>query len=262
MLSPDTLRRIEMSTVWRRHRIEVLCVAEGRVVVKGKRPPRSAARFWLMSSLARVVRHPLLRPVPAPGGAAAQATEVRRLQALARSGVPVPAVLHQAPDFIVLSHVDGVLLSALLTDTPEVALPAFERGLRGLAQVHAAGQYLSQAFARNMLLSDPGVVYLDFEDDPLEVMSLADAQARDWLTYFLSALWCVNVPRAQVLQAWSDVQASISVEVRQRIDGAIERLAWLRHLPNRRDPWGRDIISLQALADFLTDWHSSHSVSS
>ncbi|WP_424894636.1 hypothetical protein [Tepidimonas sp. HKU79] len=103
MLSVESVQRIEMSPGWRRHRVEILDVAEGRVVVKGQRPPRSAARFWLMSSLARVVRHPLLRPVPAPGGAAAQATELRRLQALARSGVPVPAVLHQAPDFIVLS---------------------------------------------------------------------------------------------------------------------------------------------------------------
>jgi tRNA A-37 threonylcarbamoyl transferase component Bud32 len=223
-------------------------------VVKGQRPPRSRFRFGLMSALARWTRQPLLRPVPAPGGAMAQATEVRRLGALIDSGVRVPRVLHQAPDFLVLSHEDGVALSSLLTDTPPVAMSAFRQGLDALAEVHARGQYLSQAFARNMLLSPEGVVFLDFEDDPLEVMSLTDAQARDWLAYLLSTLWCVNASRGDLIQLWNDCQALIKVEVRQRIIDVSQRLAWMRHLPKKRDPWGRDLVSLQAMAVFLTEW--------
>ncbi|WP_043703468.1 hypothetical protein [Tepidimonas taiwanensis] len=140
MLSPASLDRIAASPGWRRHRIEVIDLPEGRVVVKGQRPPRSAARFWLMRLLARWTHNPLLRPVPAPGGAAGQATEARRLRELA-------------------------------------------------------------------------------------------------------------------------VAARLPGPVRERIDDAARRLAWLRHLPSRRDPWGRDVVSLQALAAFLAEEQRFHSAS-
>lgn len=261
MLSAASLRRIEASQGWRRHRIEVIALPEGRVVVKGQRPRRPAARFWLMRVLARCTRNPLLRPVPAPGGAAAQATEVRRLRTLAASGVRVPALWHEGPDYLVLEHVDGVPLSTLLADAPERAEAAFRQALHALADVHARGQYLSQAFARNTLVTADDWVYLDFEDDPLDVMSLPDAQARDWLAFLLSAVWFTNAPADALARHWTAVQPRLAPGVRDRILAAARRLAWLRHLPTRRDPWGRDVVSLQALAGFLADWRRSLPVS-
>lgn len=38
--------------------------------------------------------------------------------------------------------------------------------------------------------------------------------------------------------------------------GAHDRLVWLRHLSNQRKPWGRDIVTLQALGDFLDRWRT------
>ncbi len=56
-----------------------------------------------------------------------------------------------------------------------------------LADVHARGQYLSQAFTRNCIGIGERVAVFDVEDDPLQVMSLAQAQARDWLAYLYTS---------------------------------------------------------------------------
>ena len=56
-----------------------------------------------------------------------------------------------------------------------------------IAAVHARGAYLSQAFARNLMHCPDGVIgFIDFEDDPGETLSIAECQARDWLSYLHS----------------------------------------------------------------------------
>src|SRR5690606_41218191 len=49
--------------------------------------------------------------------------------------------------------------------------------------VHRRGGYLSQPWPRNLTVHEGGIGFLDFEEDPGEVMSLAHAQARDWLLF-------------------------------------------------------------------------------
>jgi hypothetical protein len=52
-----------------------------------------------------------------------------------------------------------------------------------LADAHARGAYLGQPLPRNMTWDGENVGFLDFEEDPLEVMDLPTAQARDWLMF-------------------------------------------------------------------------------
>lgn len=257
-LSDASLRRVALSVGWRQHRVEMLALPEGKVVVKGLRPPRPAWRFALMHALARWMRNPLLKPVSAPGGVAAQATEVRRLRALAAAGVPVPAVLHVASDHMVLAHIDGEPLSTVIATTPQRAYGALQLALSNLLDVHRRGQYLSQAFARNILMTANGPVYLDFEDDPLEAMTLADAQARDWLALWLSVVWSTAMARDELMVLWGEVFDALTPEVQDRIAYVADHLAWLRHLPTNRQRWGRDIVNVQALADFLYRWRALH----
>lgn len=257
MLSSNSVRTIEASPGWRQHRVEMFDLPEGRVVVKGQRPARGPWRFRVLSALARVTRNPLLRPVPAPGGAAAQATEVGRLRALASSGVQVPELMHQGPDYIVLRRVNGQPLQDRFTAEAEAALGAFKLGLDGLVDLHRRGQYLSQGFARNMLLTPEGLWYIDFEDDPLQVMDLPDAQARDLMSYLLSAVWISRASRGDLMAAWRAVAQRIAPEVIGRVRAAAQVLCWLRHLPRERKPWGRDVVTVQALAEFMHHWNTS-----
>src|SRR5690606_32332086 len=96
-------------------------------------------------------------------------------------------------------------LAHTIRTQPEHAYDAWQRGGALLSQVHAQGQYLSQAFARNFILHDGKLSLIDFEDDPLEVMSLPQAQVRDWLAYLHSTAWLMPAHRQAMtgqLDAW------------------------------------------------------------
>lgn len=256
-LCAASLETIRANTAWQQQRVAVVQTLDGIILVKGQRSARSAARFWLMRRLAVWTRNPLLAPVPAYGGRRAQNIEVQRLKQLACAGLPVPEVLHQAEDYIALRYLRGESLQHVLTQEPERALTMFEQGLEALGHVHAQGQYLSQAFVRNMMVVDERFWFIDFEDDPLEVLSLQDAQTRDWLAYLLSSVWIANCSREALLTAWQNRFVQLSDLSQAALKDACDRLRWLRHLPKQRKPWGRDIVTLQALGEFLHLWQSN-----
>lgn len=260
MLSTPSVQRINGSTGWRARRIEFFDLPEGAVVVKGQRAPRSAVRVYLQQMLMRLGGQTLLQPVPARGGYEAQNTEVRRLQQLAQAGVRVPQLLHVAQEYIVMQRLQGQTLHHYLTQEPSRALAMFRQGLRELAALHANGQYLSQAFTRNTLVVDGDFYYIDFEDDPSEVLSLVDAQARDVCAYLLSSVWCIHAPHALVLEVWTEECAHMAGDLLVRLRQVSHGLRWLRHLPRQRPPWGRDVVALGALAQFMVQWQSAASV--
>lgn len=253
-LSPLDQERIARSSGWRTHRIEVFDTAAGKVLVKGQRAARHPARYRLLNALARLVGVPFLKAVPMHGGAEAQRIEIARLQALHEAGAGVPRVLHVAPDHFVMQWLgEGDLSTLLRTGHPQAAALWREAG-DALLCVHARGQYLSQGFARNLIVdmrSQPPRLagMIDFEDDPLDVMGLAEAQVRDWLSYLHSTLWTLAplLPQAESdaqLDAW---MAGEFDAVRHLFRHACRKLAWLRGLPRQRR-FGRDTVALQAAA--------------
>ena len=261
-LTLSETERIAASAGWRAQRIEVFETACGRVVAKGQRPPRSAARYRALNALAGLLGVPSLRAAPARGGAAAQAVEVRRLQALRAAGAPVPDLLHVAPDHFVMSWLGANHLSRLLHQRHPAGIDLWRQGAFTLVRVHAAGQYFSQCFGRNVIVDDacdpPRLAgMIDFEDDSLEVMGLPEAQVRDWLVYLQSTLWILNLPMAPLDAVLDDVLAAERAEVRARFARACRRLAWLRMLPASRR-WGRDTLAVQVVASAAQRWRQRH----
>ena len=129
-------------------------------------------------------------------------------------------------------------------------------------KLHASGQYLSQGFARNLIVDErtqpPRLAgMIDFEDDPLEVMTLPEAQVRDWLSYLHSSLWILGLPPHQLDVTLDEFMVRESPEVRALFLDACTRLAWLRLLPASRR-LGRDVISLQAFADAAHRYRQRH----
>jgi tRNA A-37 threonylcarbamoyl transferase component Bud32 len=255
-LNLESLQIIAADPRWRVQRVARIDTPDGPVLVKGQRPARGPLRFKVMQWLSQLTGNPLLQPVPAHGGARAQNTEVQRLKQLAAAGLSVPAVLHQAPDYIALQFLPGESLQNGLTQTPDLAMGLFEQGLLAIRHVHQQGQYLSQAFARNIMVSSGQLWFIDFEDDPLEVMDVLQAQTRDWLAYLLSTIWMANAPQEALLQSWHRVFEQLDASTQKRLVQSCDRLVWLRHLSNQRKPWGRDVITLQALGDFLDRWRT------
>lgn len=254
MINKETLRLIDQSMGWRQHRVEMMSLPDGDVVVKGHRAPRGPMRFFLLNTLARITRNPMLQPVPVPGGQVSQQTEVARLQQLAHAGVAVPSVLYAGPRYLIMQRIEGHDLIHGMRNDAASALKAFVMGLCALHDLHHKGQYLSQAFARNMLLHKDHIVFIDFEDDPLLVMPLVHAQVRDWLSYLLSAIWGNQASTQDLMQAWQLSAQQIPEATMQSLLSAVRSLVWMRHLPDQRKPWGRDIVTVQAAAAFLYQW--------
>ena len=234
-----------------RFRVKVVETSVGPVVAKQQRPDRSAWRARAVNVLARGMGIRILQAVPAHGGARAQQIEVERLRALHASGLRVPEVLHVDTDFIVVSHFPGRSLVELIEAGGKAGWEAWRQGLDAIAQVHARGQYLSHAFARNFLAErGSALAMIDFEVDPLEVLSLDEAQARDWLAYLHSTLWLLE-PSPDAAPAVAARLARAGPSVRAHVEGAGRRLAVLRYLPRSRRTWGREVAGVRALADFF-----------
>ncbi len=255
MLTAEKLDRLRASARWRSQRTEVFhATSQGSVVVKGQRAPRGTWRYRLFDGFAQLARVPVLRAVPAHGGAHAQRTEVARLRKLAQAAVPVPQLLHVEDDFFVQRYLGASRLDALLRC--DEALLWWQRGLQCLVELHARGQYLSQAFARNFIAQGETLAMIDFEDDPLEVMSLEQAQARDWLAYLHSSARLIRVhlqaQQAVVIDRLSTELARERSPVRELVVHATRRLRWLQRLPARDGRgWRRHVAIAQSAVTLL-----------
>jgi hypothetical protein len=253
-VTPEDLQRIHASQGWREHRIEVFHdTSQGSVLVKGQRAPRPAWRYQLLNGVARLAGLPLLRAAPVSGGASAQRVEVARLRSLAAAGIAVPAVLHVDAEFFVQSWLGEIRLDALLQHSPDEAMCWWQRGLHTLVDVHARDQYLSQAFARNFIAQGERLAMIDFEDDPLQVMTLDQAQARDWLAYLHSSARALG---SRELAGAGDpvalLRAAMTHErqpVRRLVADSARRLAWVRRLgaDSGSRGWRRHVAILQSV---------------
>ena len=222
----------------------------------------SMARYRVMGALARLLRLPLLTPVPNLGGETAIATEARRLRALSALGVHVPELLAVQSDALLIRHlgVPGQPTPSLANELRDAApagadavVALWQQGLDAIGQVHAAGGYLSQAFARNMVrCADGAVGFIDFEDDPGKVLSVALCQTRDALCFAHSSALALHeagaMPAARPL--WAAWVAHGSPAMQTALAHGVQRMSALRHLPSTRR-LGRDLQRARAAHDLL-----------
>jgi len=236
-----------------------------RVWLKKAGPRHGRLRYRLLAAISAVLRLDVLTPVPNPGGPEAIAIEARRLRTLAEAGLRVPRVLAQQDEGLLMSDLGesgrGAMtleerLQHAAAEGPAALLAAWREGLEAIARVHARGQYLSQAFARNLVCCPDGEIgFIDFEDDPGAVLSLVECQTRDWLSYLHATAMPLHAAAARGSGAeWHDALAGIDPEVRTRLAHAAHRMRWLTHLPASRR-WGRDTQRVRAAARLLREWY-------
>jgi tRNA A-37 threonylcarbamoyl transferase component Bud32 len=151
-----------------------------RYGVGSRRAALAALRF-----VADRLHLPALRPPPHRAGGAALEVEARRLSELEAQQVNVPKVIGQARDTLVLSDTGDSLNARLrqVRNDPALLDAMVSAALAAIADGHRKGAYFGQPVPRNMTWAEGKVGFLDFEEDPLEVMSLQQAQARDWLMF-------------------------------------------------------------------------------
>lgn len=206
-------------------------------------PEPPAWRYQIQGAVARVLGVAALQPVRPLGGAAGIRNEAARLDALAAAGVQVPQVIVRAEHWLLLSELGHTTLQSLIRNAGEEArLAHWRAGATYIRGVHAAGQYLGQPFARNLVWSpEGGLGAIDFEDDPLTAMSLVEAQMRDWMPYFFSTAVYFEADLPGLCAAIRTALADEAPAVREGVARLMQRTAWVavaRRLPRalrRRD---------------------------
>lgn len=142
-----------------------------------------AVALGLLNFVARRFQLDALRPPPHRGGAQARAVEARRLVELKAQGVNVPEVIGHGRAALVLEHT-GASFNACLREADAAARDRLvAAAVDAIAEAHRGGAYFGQPLPRNMTWDGNRVGFIDFEEDPLEVMDLKQAQARDWLMF-------------------------------------------------------------------------------
>ncbi|MCF6299992.1 MAG: hypothetical protein L3J52_02575 [Proteobacteria bacterium] len=170
-------------------RIELIVASDGKKYwLKKATPARGVMRYWALNMFSKIMHLPLLKAVPQPGGYEAIQTEARRLAEMSKAKVLVPAVIHKGSDFLLLSDIGKSLIDEFKShrNNKNRIRRLFSGCLLAIRQLHDRDMYMSQGFVRNILKTCDEPLefgFIDFEDDPLQVMSLAEAQARDLLLY-------------------------------------------------------------------------------
>ena len=144
---------------------------------------RRRIRLAALDLVARGLRLPSLRPPRRRCGEEACRIERRRLHELAMHGVAVPEVVSCGHGFLVLSDMGCSMANELASAPHALREQLIEAAAAELAQVHARGGYVGQPLARNMTVNPDGIGFIDLEEDPGEVMTLLQAQTRDWLLF-------------------------------------------------------------------------------
>lgn len=226
-------------------------------------PQPPAWRYQLLAGMARLLQHPALQPVRPHGGTAGIQNEAHRLTCLVDAGLHVPHLLAQGDHWLLISDLGHTTLESLIRHSSQgKQLEYWQRGAGYIRQAHRAGQYLSQAFARNLVWSaEHGLGAIDFEDDPISAMPLAQAQVRDWLPYFFSTAIFFKDRLPLLCAAIHKALAEEDAAVRDGVYTALRRTAWLRALrwlPPRMQR--RDVLKTQCFGELarLCSQHSPH----
>ena len=163
----------------------------------------------------------MLAPVPNHGGIEAVQCEMRRIQALRDLGIQAPNIVATREDaFLMLdAATEGskvVELESALKKEKDSArkIELYRHAISALRDIHNKNAYLSEAFARNILVDDAmNFSFIDFETDPATVHSLENCFSRDWLCFIFSTARCfkaeeLNQASTLLTQALKEEQQS------------------------------------------------------
>jgi tRNA A-37 threonylcarbamoyl transferase component Bud32 len=184
-----------------------------------KRRPASKKLRWhrLQALVASLLRMRLFQPTVSQGGPESLRNEADRLACLREQRIPVPDVILCEDDFLVTDD-RGVQLDYWLRTLPsdEDRQHWLRQAIGLLSQVHAAGLAHGRPMPRDMVIRRGQLTLIDLEEDPVQVMSLAEAQARDvWL--FMNSAVQLLPDQASAAAVFSDYHRTMTVEAERAL---------------------------------------------
>ncbi|ENV38682.1 hypothetical protein F959_00374 [Acinetobacter venetianus RAG-1 = CIP 110063] len=190
---------LETALVTQQESIKAYTLDSGKVWLKKASERHGLWLYTPLKWLAKIFNLGAIMPVPNQGGSAAIQCEYNRIQQLKALGVSTPNVLALSKKGILLEDLGSQRQSkvkqldqslARCKDDIAGKLNLFTQAIQAIQHVHLQGGYLSEAFARNILVDkDTHFSFIDFETDPASVLSLHDCYVRDWLLYIFSTAY-------------------------------------------------------------------------
>jgi tRNA A-37 threonylcarbamoyl transferase component Bud32 len=161
-----------------------------------KRRPFSKKAIWhKLQKVATYFLPAIFAPTVSEGGAESLKQEAARIRLLASHDIAVPRVLVETEEFFITSDVGKQLHHYLhqLSD-PEQKQHLLQQAVQALNRLHQANLCHGRPSLRDMTVKENTIFFIDLEENPLAVMSLAQAQARDcWLFFNSVANHCTDI---------------------------------------------------------------------
>ena len=207
---------------------------------------------------ARILGLHMLVPVPNLGGNTAILCEINRIQELGRLGIRIPKILAARDDaFLMLdAAAQGAQVSQLEHAlkhqvNTSAKLDLYARAIQALSDIHSKNTYLSEAFARNILVDDTyNFSFIDFETDPAQVLSLQDCQTRDWLCFIFSTARCFELNELNQAKTLLLSALESNPQAYQDICKVADKLKWILKL--KPEKLGSDGVRLKKCIYLLT----------
>lgn len=213
---------------------------------------RLAALDWL----ARRLGIDALRPARRPCGDFARVIEQRRIAELQAVGAQVPFVLASGESVLVLSDLGETLAARLRLADAAQREALLSRAAAEISRVHGEGQYLGQPVARNIVVDAAGRIgFIDFEEDPVEVMDLEQAQVRDWLLFTSATARHANLEPNRLAELLAPALRTARSGVGRALSTTVDRLRFVVPISLRLGPRAAGVgQALQALQRTLIAW--------
>lgn len=115
--------------------------------------------------------------------------ESKRLRELAKLGAPVPSILKETQDSLVIADA-GLNLEKVIkrSDDPK-RFALLMKAIESIQRLHTLETAHGRGMLKDMVINDQGhISFIDLAEDPLSHMTLAQAKGRDWLMFLFSAL--------------------------------------------------------------------------
>ncbi|WP_298626565.1 hypothetical protein [uncultured Legionella sp.] len=163
-----------------------------------KRRFASKENIWhkLLHYLTFIIPFPVIYPTVVSDVTDSLLQEAMRLTLLADNNIPVPTVLIANNEFLATTDVGETLQRHLESiDEPGKRAYLLQQAAIALGKLHQANLCHGRPSLRDMTYNNEQIYFIDLEEDPLSVMSAAQAQARDvWLLFFSVARQCRDNP--------------------------------------------------------------------
>ncbi|QER38858.1 serine/threonine protein kinase [Acinetobacter suaedae] len=195
----DFQKFLETTVTTQQNSIQAYELSTGKVWLKKASERHGLWLYTPLKWLAKIFNLGAIMPVPNQGGSKAIQCEFNRINQLKQLGISTPNILAVSANGLLLEDL-GVqhqgkvkqLDQALAgrRKKPEMQFSLFKQAIQEIQNIHLKEGYLSEAFARNILIDEQNhFSFIDFETDPRDVLSLHDCFVRDWLLFIFSTAY-------------------------------------------------------------------------